>query len=273
MKAWPSCPCRTGWSARNAAQPECRTVTRVPKGTDSNITSTSVLSPGAKFTPRHLNWNRDGGCQAVMLPIVNAWGPDGDSNSSTKRPPSRGSKRNTPRCFPAMRNLGPVRHHKFVSSVKIANAVAGSVATVTLTFTRSEGVMVLVNFRAVSLLPHGREMQPVRPPSTTPLPPATFASHRTVLSATCRRGLARPARFPFWSGRCESTRSVAARADGGSEPAESVKVRRRFHPPGEAFVSISRLPLFASDRPAPRGLHSVFPSARAIRPPDSAAAP
>ncbi len=93
MNAGPSSPWRTGWSARSAAQPECRTVTRVPVGTASNVTSTVVLSSGAKLPPRQSNRKRSGGCQTVIVPFVNVCGPDGDSNSSMSRPPSRGSNR------------------------------------------------------------------------------------------------------------------------------------------------------------------------------------
>ncbi len=206
MNLGPSSPCRTGWSARSAAQPEWRTVTRVPVGTASNVTSTVVLSSGAKFPPRQSNRKCSGGCQAVIVPFVNVCGPDGDSNSSINRPPSRGSNRTTPGCLPAKRNLGPRPHQRSVSVVKIANAEAGSAGTVTLTVTLSEAGVIVFEYA-----PRGRGKQKARRPRRIPLHPASREADRKALSEAGRSALAHlPLRLPLGS-----SRFVEAPADDG----------------------------------------------------------
>ena len=57
-------PWRAGWSSRNALQPRCTTVTRVPDSPGWNRTSTSVRSAGAKLALRHSNRRRCGGSHA-----------------------------------------------------------------------------------------------------------------------------------------------------------------------------------------------------------------
>ena len=54
------------------------------------------------------------------------------------RPPSHGSNRTTPGCFPAIRNFGPDRHQRSVSFVKMAKAVAETMVT-------PESVAAMVN--------------------------------------------------------------------------------------------------------------------------------
>src|ERR1039458_8526277 len=226
-------------------------VTRVPVGPAPNTPSPCVLSPGAKFPPRHSNWNRPGGCQTEIRPIVNTRGPDGDRTSSMNRPPSHGSNRHTPGCFPAMRNFGPQRHQRSVSSVKMANAVAGSVETVTLTVTRSEagGIIVLRDPRAgSSSVPHDRGSRPTDRSRRIPLPPASREAGRMAPSVTDRSVPARPLR-PLARG---SIRCAGALADAGSAPEGSGRGRRQFPRRGGAAPSEGQRPPGGSGRPARR---------------------
>jgi hypothetical protein len=165
-----------------------------------------------------------------------------------------------------LRSFGPDRHQRSVSPVKMANAVAGSVETVTLTVTRLEAGGVIVSRHRCagsSSVLHAPGRRPTRRSRRIPLRPPSREAGRMVPSGADRSVLSRLPRLRAHG----SIRSAGGLADAGSVPEGSARGQRQFPRRGVAAPSEGRSPPFGSGRPVQTVSRRVPLSARATHAP------
>src|SRR2546421_11469431 len=126
-------------SASTLSQPRCSRVTLVPPSMASKRISTSV-SPIVWPASRYKNTRRSPGSHTTMRPHSKP-SPVASSYTSSQRPPTPGSMRIPVARSELFQLMGPGLHHRPISSVKIAKAVAGSTATSTVAVTMSVDLM------------------------------------------------------------------------------------------------------------------------------------